>query len=100
MARLSDADQSRLSLSRLNPGGAHRARSCVIARSGEALLRSPRPRHSGVAELLFQVSDDRPGTVSRARLVYSADEAEEHTASPEGRRTDHAPGAGVLRLDS
>ena len=38
------------------------------------------------------------GPLSRARFVHSVDEAEEHAAAPEGRRTDHAPGSGVLRL--
>ena len=54
--------------------------------------------HSGMAELLLQVAHDRARPLSRARSVHSADEAEEHTAAFEGRRADHAPGAGVLRL--
>ncbi len=58
-----------------------------------------RHRHSGVAELLLQVADDGPGTLSRARSVHPVDEAEEHPAPSEGRRDDHAPGAGVLRLE-
>ena len=57
-----------------------------------------RYRHSGVAELLLQVSDDCARALSRARSVHSVDEAEEHAAPPARRRTDHAPGAGVLRL--
>ncbi len=55
-------------------------------------------RHPGVAELLLQVADDRAGALSRARFVHSADEAEEHAAALEGRRTDYASGAGILRL--
>ena len=51
-----------------------------------------------MAELLLQVSDDRAGTLSRARSIYPADEAEEHSAAPEGRGTHYALGAGVLRL--
>ena len=67
---------------------------------GEAQLRVARPGHSGVAQLLLQVADDRARPVSRARSLHSVDEAEEHAAPLEGRRTDHAPGAGVLRLIS
>ena len=57
-------------------------------------------RHSGMAQLLFQVADVRARALSRARSVHSADEAEEHAALDDGRRPDHAPRRGVLRLSS
>ncbi len=50
----------------------------------------------GVVELLLQVADERARALSRARSVYSVDEAEEHAAALEGRRIDHAPGTGIL----
>src|SRR5947207_10382955 len=51
-----------------------------------------------MAQLLFQITDDRTRAVSRARSVYSVHEAEEHTTTCEGRGADHALGSGVLRL--
>src|SRR5205085_8547554 len=51
-----------------------------------------------MAQLLFQITDDRTRAVSRARSVHSVHEAEEHTTACEGRGADHAPGSGVLRL--
>src|SRR5271169_2494113 len=98
MARLSDADQGRFPVPRLNFGGTHRSRFGVVPRFGEALSGAARHRYPGVAELLLQVSDDGAWAVSRARSVHPVDEAEEHAAPPHGRRDDHAPGAGVLRL--
>src|SRR3954463_6356237 len=98
MARLSHADQGRLSLPRFDPRCADRARPGAFPRSCKALLRTEGTRHTGVAQLLFQIADDGSRAVSRARPVHSVDEAEEHTPSLEGRRTDHAPGTGVLRL--
>ena len=56
-------------------------------------------RHSGMAQLLFQVADVRAGALSRARSVHSVDEAEKHVALDDGRRPDHAPRRRVLRLD-
>ena len=55
-------------------------------------------RHPGVAVVLLQEPAAREGPLPRARPVHPADEAEEHAALPEGRGTDHAPRAGVLRL--
>ena len=98
LARLSDADQSRLPLPRFDPGRAAGARPGAVPRSGEALAGVARHRHPGVAELLLQVADDGRGPVPRARPVHPVDEAEEHHAPPDGRRDDHAPRAGVLRL--
>src|SRR5229473_176833 len=98
MARLSDADQSRLPLPRLHPSRTHRARPGAIPRPGTAHAGTAPPRHPGVAQLLFQVANDRAGTVSRARSVHPAHEVEEHVAPPEGRRVDYAFGAGILRL--
>ncbi len=94
-----DADQGRLPLPRLDPGRAYRARPRAVPRSGEALAGTARHRHPGVAQLLLQIADDGRGPLSRARPVHPVDEAEEHPPPPEGRRDDHAPGAGVLRLE-
>src|SRR5437773_4312280 len=51
-----------------------------------------------MAVLLLQESDGRAGTAARARPFHSADEAQEHASTSDGRRPDHAPGAGVLRV--
>src|SRR5256885_17015127 len=99
MARLSDADQSRLPLSRLDSRGANRTRPRALPRSGAANAGTSPPGNSGMAELLLQVADDCTRTVSRTRSVHSADEVEEHTAPFERRRADHALGVGILRLD-
>src|SRR6266481_6944492 len=98
MARLSDADQSRLPLPRLHPSRTHRARPGAIPRPGTAHAGTASVGNSGVAQLLLQESHDRSGTLPRARFVHPVDETEEHTAVPEGRRADHALGPGVLRL--
>ena len=55
----------------------------------------------GIQEWLsfyFKSPMTRAGAVSRARPVYPVHEAEEHAALDDGRRFDHAPGAGILRL--
>src|SRR6266700_5072237 len=95
MAGLSDADQSRFSMPRFDSGRAHRARPGSLPRSRQARRYA---RHSGMVELLFQVTDVRAGTLSRARPIHSVDEAEEYFALDDGRRSDHAPWAGILRL--
>ena len=41
-----------------------------------------------------------PGALPGARPLHPAHEAQEHAAAPEGRRADHPPGAGILRLRS
>src|SRR5262245_35935618 len=51
-----------------------------------------------MAELLFQVAHDRAGLVSRARPVHPVHEAEKHLTLDDGRRPDHPPRPGVLRL--
>src|SRR5271165_3312411 len=99
MARLSDADQDRFPVPRFDPGGADRARSGAVPRSGKALLRVARHWHPGVAELLLQIADGGRRALSGARLVYPVDEAEEHASPPHGRRDDHTPRTGVLRLE-
>ena len=58
LARLSDADQGRLPLPRLDPRGAARARPGAVPRPGAALAGAARHRHPGVAELLLQEPDD------------------------------------------
>src|ERR1700733_4079161 len=100
MAWLSDADQGRFPVPRFDSGGADRARFSPLPRSGAADFRVTWHRHSRVAEFLFQVADGRAGVVSRTRSVHSIDEVEKHVAALEGRRVDHASGAGVLRLSS
>src|SRR5580704_247232 len=95
LARVSNADQGGFPMPRLDSGCA--------AGSGSRSLSGPRATgwnegHSGVAELLLQVADDRSRPVSRARPVYPVDEAEEYAALDDGRGFDHAPRAGVLRL--
>src|SRR5262249_13075165 len=95
MASLPDADQSGFPLPRFD--------SCSADRAGSGDVHGPGatrrfPRHSGMAEFLFQVTDDGPGSLSRARPFHSIDEAEEHSALDDGRGTDHAPWAGILRL--
>src|ERR1039457_3501021 len=98
MARLSDADQSGLPLSRLDSGRAHRAGSGSLPRSSAAHARASSPGDSGMAQLLLQIADDGAGTLSGARSVHPANEAEKHSAAPKGRRADYASGAGLLRL--
>ena len=56
--------------------------------------------HSGVDELLLQVSDDRAGTLSGTRSVHPDDKDEEHPAPHQGRGADYPPRTGVLRLSS
>src|SRR6266511_2828455 len=77
MARLSDADQSRLPLPRLDSRRADRARSGALLRS-----RGPRRavRHSGMAVVLLQEPAIRRRPLRRARPLHSADEAQEHVA--------------------
>src|SRR3984957_2573912 len=98
MARISDADQGGLPVSRFDSCGTHRARSGAVPRPGPENARTSSPGNSGVAQLLLQVSDDGAGAVSGARFVYSAHEAEEHSAALEGRRANYASRAGILRL--
>src|SRR5579859_6533691 len=100
MARLSNADQSRFPVPRLDSGGADRARSGAFPRPRTAHARTAPPGNSGMAELLLQVADDGTGAVSGTRFVYPVDEAEEHAAALKGRGADYAFGAGILRLES
>ena len=72
MARLSDADQSRFPLPRLDPGRADRARSRALPRPRAAHARTPPPRHSGMAELLLQVADDRSAASTPSTICSSS----------------------------
>jgi myo-inositol-1-phosphate synthase len=78
LARLSDADQDRLSLSRFDSGCADRSRPCSLFRS-----RSARRNEgcAGVALFLLQVSANCARLVSRARHLHSVDETQEHAAA-------------------
>src|SRR5437879_1058847 len=84
------------------PPGSNRGReSPPCARPGAVPRPGPARRaawHPGVAELLFQVAHVRTGAVLGARPVHPVDEAEEHVALDDGRRSDYPPRRGVLRL--
>src|ERR1700681_1041350 len=80
---------------RLDFSRAHRARPRFVSGFGATCGHARNPR---VAKFLFQVADDRAEFVSRARFVYTVDEAEKHAEVDDGRGSDHTPGAGVLRL--
>ncbi len=92
-----DADQSRFPVPRFDSGRADRARPRVIFGSREARRAA---RHSGMAQLLFQIADVRAGTLPRARHLHSAHETEEHPALDDGRGPHHAPRRRILRLDA
>src|SRR5260370_42119793 len=95
MAWVSHANQGGFFVPRFHFSGADRARPRSIFGPGPACRSA---RDSRVAQLLLQVAHDGAQSVSRARSLHSADEAEEHAAMDDGRGSDHAPGAGVLRL--
>src|SRR5215470_1352147 len=95
MARLSHADQSGLFVPRLDFGRTDRAGLGAVFGFGAARGNA---RHPGMAELLLQVANDCAGTLSGARSVHSVHEAEEHATLDDGRGSDYAPRAGVLRL--
>jgi hypothetical protein len=80
---------------RFHTGGADRVGPGAVPRPGTA---GGYARDSRVAELLFQIADDRAAAVSRARSVHSTDEAEEYAALDAGRGLDYPLRAGVLRL--
>src|SRR5260370_22813199 len=94
MAGLSDADQGRLPVPRFHSRRADRPRSGPVLRPGAA---GTALGHPGVAVVLLQESPDGPGTVPRARSVHPADQAQEHPALVDGRRTNHPPRHRVLR---
>src|SRR3984885_8327801 len=96
MARLPDADQSGFPLPRFNFGGSDRAGPRAVLRSRATGRHA---WHSGMAQLLFQIANVRERTVPRARSIHSADEVEEHVALDDGRRSHHALGFRVLRLN-
>ena len=55
-------------------------------------------RHPGMAVVLLQGAHARARPLSRARHLHPVHEAEEYAALDAGRRPDHAPGPGILRL--
>src|SRR5207237_5378877 len=95
LARLPDADEDRFSLPRFDPRRADRPRPGIINGFLDACRMV---RHSGMAQLLFQMPHDRPGVVSRTRSLHPADETQEHDALGNGRVDDYTSGARVLRL--
>src|SRR5579859_93367 len=97
MARIPDADQSGFPLPRFNPCSTNRARSRAVPGPGATRGHEG---HSRVVELLLQVANDGARALSRARPVHSVHETEEHAALDDGRRPDHPPRAGILRLDT
>ena len=62
--------------------------------------RAGMSRDPGVAVVLLQEPDARPGPVPGARSVHSADETEEHAALHDGRGADHAPGVASTTTES
>ena len=52
-----------------------------------------------MAELLFQVTNVRAGTLSGTRPIHSANEVEKYFAMDEGRRVDYASRFRILRLN-
>src|SRR5260370_40043606 len=94
MARLSDADQGRLPVARLDSRGADRARPGAVLRPGPA---GPAGRHPGVAVVLLEEPSHRSRALPGARPVHPTDEVEEHPALAQGRRADHPPRHRVLR---
>src|SRR5205807_2937637 len=94
----SHADQGGFPLPRFNPGGAHRAGSLPVSRSGKAHAVAAQHRDPGVVELLSEIATNGGGALSGARSVHPVNEAEEYPASYHGRGPDHASGAGILRL--
>src|SRR5258708_36891243 len=95
MAWVSHANQGGFFVPRFHFSGADRARPRSIFGPGPACRNA---RDSRVAQLLLQVAHDGAQSVSRARSLHSAGEAEKHAAMDDGRGPDHAPRAGVLRL--
>ncbi len=73
----------------------NRSRSRPVLRFSAARRNA---RHSGMAQLLFQIADVRQGTLPRARSLHSTHETEKHAALDDGRRTDHPPRRRILRL--
>src|SRR5665213_745942 len=95
MAWLSDADQNRLSLPRLDSRGAAGARSGPVHGSGAALRYEG---NSGVALFLLQGAHDSARSLPGARHFHPADEAQEYAALDERQKSDHAPRSRILRL--
>ena len=97
VARLSDADQDRLSLS----SDSILAAPIVLDLALFMDLAAQRAGFHGTQEwlsILLQEPDDGAGPVPGARSVHPADEDEEHVALDEGRAARHAPGQRILRL--
>src|SRR2546422_8139247 len=94
MARLSDADQGRFPVPRLDPRRADRPRPGPVLRPGVAGAALGDP---GVAVVLLQEPADGPGAVSGARFVHPAHQAQEHAALVDGRGANHPPRHRVLR---
>ena len=90
VARLPDAAQDQLPVSRQHSRRADRARPRAVPRPGQAVWVE---RCAGVAILLFQEPDSCSRSLSRARPVHPAHEAEEHPPLLAWRGADHAPRA-------
>ena len=73
----------------------------IVLDSALFLDLAKRAGMSGIQEWLsfyFKAPMHAQGSLSRARSLHPADEAEEHASLHEGRGDDHAPRTGVLRL--
>ena len=77
-----------------------RAGSGALSGPGQAHPVAAFHRHSGVAQLLSEVAPVRPRPLSGARSLHPVDEAEKHPAPHHGRRPDHPPRPGILRLST
>src|SRR6266850_5127011 len=97
MAWLSNADQDRLPLSRLNTCRSDRSRLGFIPRFGTA---SRYEGGAGMAFFLLQVASNSSGTIPRARCLHTTHEAEEHAAASARRGPHYSSRAGILRLSS
>src|SRR5579875_1390344 len=97
MARLSHADQDRLPVPGLDPGGAVGAGSSAFPGSG-ATGRDE--RYSGMAVLLFQGADDGARFIPGTRYLHPVNEVEKYTALDARRGPDYAFGLRILRLIS
>src|SRR5260370_38190852 len=89
------ADPGGVSRAGLDAGSADRARSGFV--SGFGAARWP-AGHTGMAEFLLQVADDRAEVVSGARPLHPTHEAQKYIALDDGRRPNHPSGPGILRL--
>src|SRR5215217_1277744 len=95
MARLPDADKGQLPRKRLYPGRPHSPGSRALPGSRTTGRDG---RHPGVALVLLQEPYGPARALSRARPLYPADEAEEHSKGHKGRGPHNPPRPRLLRV--